>query len=354
MFRESRRVVNRVVFLSLEGNKHSRTRNYYNGLEKRGFAVSWIELKSLVSLKRRRNQISQLLVQGYVPVVASPSHILVIPFFLTFWRRPVLDAGWLLSDGVVASRREFGFIGLKAVKFFALDFLVLHLASKVFLESEAQSKRVRRKFFVSSTKLCVLFTGVDENRFGDLSTRQRTLGVNTSNSKKVLFRGGAQAEAGHNVLWGCLSSGSLKGGVQITISTRGYSAVTNSPQVSIVDRYLSDFDLAQLFSNSDLVLGQLSNHKRLRYTIPHKFFEAALFGKPYLSSDKGVVGGFEKLKIVYLFQGGSPEDLANSINQIFDDFDSALKVGNNLRKWYEENASQSVLSDKLISFLSGD
>ena len=354
MFRESRRVVNRVVFLSLEGNKHSRTRNYYNGLEKRGFAVSWIELKSLVSLKRRKNQISQLLAQGYVPVVTSPSHILVISFFLTFWRRPVLDAGWLLSDGVIASRREFGFLGLKAVKFFAVDLLVLHLASKVFLESEAQVRRVSRHFLISSKKLCVLYTGVDESRFTNLNTEQKTLGVSTSTSKTVLFRGGAQAEAGHKVLEGCISSGLLKGNTQITISTRGYSTVTNSSQVRLIDRYLSDFELAQLFSNSDLVLGQLSDHKRLRYTIPHKFFEAAFFGKPYLSSDKGVVGGFEKLKIVYSFQGGSPEDLASSINQIIDDFDSALKVGNKLRKWYEENASQSVLSDKFISFLSGD
>lgn len=354
MFRESRGVVNRVVFFSLEGNKHSRTRNYYNGLGKRGFAVSWLELKSLVLLKRRKHQISQLLAQGYVPVVASPSHILVIFFFLTFWRRPVLDAGWLLSDGVIASRGEFGFLGLRAVKFFVIDFLVLHLASKVFLESEAQVKRVGQKFLVSSKKLCVLYTGVDESRFSHFTAEQKSLSVSTSTSKIVLLRGGAQTEAGHNVLEGCLSSGLLKQHVEIVISSRGYASTINSPQVSIIDRYLSDFELAQLFSNTDLVLGQLSDHKRLRYTIPHKFFEAAFFGKPYLSADKGVVGGFEKLKIVYSFQGGSPTDLANSINQIFDDFDSALKVGNNLKEWYEENASQSVLSDKFLSFLSGD
>lgn len=344
----------KILFLNLKSNKHSRTRNYYNGLLKQGYSVSWLDLDSSTSLFEKRNEIRAFHSKDFVTVIASPSHVLVVYFFIAFLRRPVLDAGWMLSDGVIASRKEFGFLGAKFLKFYFLDFMVLHLSSKVFLESKAQVSRIRRKYLVGRGRLHVLYTGVDENRFQDSTFSKQVLTETKEDKSIVLFRGGAQTEAGLEVLEMCAKNEQLNKNVLFKVVSQGYSVDSRTNQIEVENRYLSDVELARNFIESSLVLGQLSNHKRLRFTIPHKFFEAAFFGRPYLTSNYGLVGTFGLCGLVYTFEGGSHQDLADRILQIFEDVESAELMGQKLKEWYETNASQFILADKFASILGGD
>jgi hypothetical protein len=102
--------------------------------------------------------------RGQRILVTSPNALLVIPLVVLWKGRPVLDMGWPLIDGVVVSRRQFGFLGFKAIVTYVTDFLAIHLASRVLLESEEQVIFVTKMFFVSREKLRVIHTGFDERR----------------------------------------------------------------------------------------------------------------------------------------------------------------------------------------------
>ena len=59
--------------------------------------------------------------------------------------------------------------------------------------------------------------------------------------------------------------------------------------------------MKDMLLRSDLILGQLLNHKRLSIAIPHKFYEAAYFSKPYLTADYGLMEDLVNKNLVFGF-----------------------------------------------------
>lgn len=335
-----------ILFINLKSNRHSRTRNYFNGLRRMGIACDWLDVGSFGELRSRQDEINQHLDRGSRIVITSPSHVLVPFFILIFHRRPIFDAGWTLYDGVISSRRQYGFLASNILKTLLIDFLSLHLASRVLVESEAQQKSILQRYLVYKNRLSVLLTGFDEERLDGVSSKKNDGEV------CVLFRGGAQDEAGLEVLDKAIRKLENERELKFKLITNRYKPrAPFGANVELLNEYVSDEELGKAFREADLVLGQLSNHKRLNRTIPHKFFEAAYLGKPYLSSDKGLMGDLGKLSIIYVFSGGNSDDLAQSILRIVGDLESAKKVGDGLREWYLKNASQRVLSQRFLEIV---
>lgn len=335
-----------LMFINLNSNRHSRTRNYFNGLKRLEADCRWIDVEGFMGLKLKRVEIEEFARRGGRFIITSPSHTLVLYFVFLFHRRPILDAGWPLYDGVISSRREYGFLGFNLLKTLLVDFLSFHLSSKVLVESEKQRSSISRKYLLRKKRLCVLLTGFDELRFN-------RNGVGGSEKEVVvLFRGGAQEEAGLAVLQKCAQSLEALVSLKFKLITNKLgSKFSFGPNVDVIDEYMDDEYLYKAFRDADLVLGQLSDHERLNRTNPHKFFEAAFMGKPYLSADKGLMQGFKELGIIYTFKAGDSLDLADAIRKIVAQPEEAKLVGSRLKDWYLNNASQVVLSRKLLEFV---
>lgn len=335
-----------LIFINLKSNRHSRSRNYFNGLRRLGVNCEWIDVDGFADLRNKGVEIRDVASRGGKFVITSPSHVLVLFFVILFHRRPILDAGWPLYDGVISSRKEYGFLGSKLIKTFLIDFLSIHLSEKVLVESKAQQRSISIRYCVRMKKVSVLLTGFDEGRFASKSTRR------TGGEIVVLFRGGAQEEAGLNVLEDAARRLEPEKRIKFHLITNKLG-LTHSfgPNVVLVDRYVSDIELEKAFEEAVLVLGQLSNHKRLERTIPHKFFEAAFMGKPYLSANRGLMADFARMGIIYTFEAGNPEDLVESISRILDQPKLAVDIGKSLNNWYLKNASQKVLSEKFLEIV---
>jgi hypothetical protein len=338
-----------ILFINLKANRHSRSRNYFHGLKKLGVACKWLDIDGFGDLVRKRGELKSLVGEDTKVVITSPSHVLVIGFVLTFFRRPVLDAGWPLYDGVITSRREFGFLGINTLKTFFIDFFAVHLSSNVLVESDLQKRRMSKRYLVAKGKLSVLQTGFDETRFSQ---------VERSSSQKhfnVLFRGGAQEEAGLSVLADAARILASRDDLRFKVITNNFALKAEmGKHFELVNRYISDGELEKCFDEADLVLGQLSDHERLEYTIPHKFFEAAFLAKPYLTSNVGFMKVLADSNLVYTFSAGDSTDLAASVERIAKDRDVARDVGVKLGDWYKKNASQKVLSEKFKQIVCGD
>ena len=239
------------VFLSLKGNKFSRSKNYHNGLLNMGHKSTWVEIDP-------HNKFSQLLdcKKRYVEknttfIVASPSHILALYARLVLLQKIYLDAGWPLSDGVVLSRREYGFMGFRALLIYLLDFFAFHFSSMIFLESSAQVRSVRTKFLLSRKKLVVLETGFDENRVKNRNGAP----VVAKRFTTLLFRGGAQQEAGLTILTEVIELLKERKDIRFIVASKGFKVDTKGlTNVTIYDEYLSDQELWKLYGQADVVL----------------------------------------------------------------------------------------------------
>jgi glycosyltransferase involved in cell wall biosynthesis len=304
-----------------------------------GYESTWVEIDS-------QKKFSQHMGKNTTFIVASPSHILALYARLVLSQKIYLDAGWPLSDGVVLSRREYGFMGFRALVIYLLDFFAFHSSSMVFLESTAQVRSVKTKFRLPQKKLVVLETGFDENRVKDKKSAQ----VVAKRFTTLLFRGGAQQEAGLTVLTEVIELLKNRKDIRFIVASKGFKVDTKDlNNVKIYDEYLSDQELWELHSQADIVLGQLSKHPRLKRTLPHKFFEAGYFKKCYLTSDLGAISEFTEQGLVSGFNAGSAESLVGAINELMDKKSLRTALGRNLGEFYIENFSQKTLTVKLVN-----
>lgn len=340
----------RFTFVSLSSTKSSRTRNYYHGIQSKNLEARWLDTSFLDLCKSLMRRDGFIQGDNNVITVSSPSHILVLP--LVFFRgiRPHLDAGWPLFDGVVSSRRQYGFLGFNLIKTYFIDFLAFHLSLSVIVESNEQKRRVTKRYFLSSNKVHVVLTGFDESRFGGMYVEEVYA---NRNNKQVIMRGSDQEEAGISFL---IEAAHLALSKNINLLFR---VVTNSDKkqgvfenLKFSSNRISDMELFEEYCSSQIALGQLSNHPRINWTIPHKFFEAAYLGLPYLSASSAPMRDLAKINCVVLFEGGNSNDLLNRIIELASDKSKQDLISKNIKAYYEEFCSQSVLTEKFLLIIT--
>jgi hypothetical protein len=212
----------------------------------------------------------------------SPSHILVLPIRFLTRKSIILDAGWPLSDSTMSSNKLF-FKILKKIHSFLIDFISFHLASRVILESKAQLRKVSIKYILRKEKLKIIYTGVKETRFQDLASIQPAELMDNGENHFVLFRGKYNIESGINTLIDLIKNNR---NISFVMAVPDLPINTEIPSNAIViKRVIADSEIKWLYEHAFLALGQFGFTKRQQVTIPHKYFEAAYFGCPYLSPE---------------------------------------------------------------------
>ena len=112
--------------------------------------------------------------------------------------------------------------------------------------------------------------------------------------------------------------------------------------------------MLQLYNKCFLSIGQISNSARLERTIPHKSFESALIGVPYLTlRRKGIleflINDFEAI----FFDKIDPKEMAKVIDKLFSDSEWQKELTLNIKKAYGLRSSQLLLKAELVQILEG-
>jgi len=340
-------------FLTIAEAGYSRSWNYLEGLRKIGVNAEFVQLdpKNLIKtfwvFRKKRSKHD-------VFVIMSPSHYLV-PFARVFLGKNVyLDAGWSLFEGSIISRRQKGFIGINILKVYLIDFMASFFAKRIFLESNMQKGFYCKIFLVRKKKCSVIYTGVDEAQF-KMNSNFKTPSDLFNNSKIVLFRGKYTAEAGLEVL---AQASKLLSKEKITFWILSPGIPKNlefSNNTIVINTFVdSKQNLAKVYSEAGLTLGQLSNHTRLKRTIPHKAYESAYLSKPYLSArSNGILELFTEDKDILCFNAGDENDLAKKISMFFTDFQNYEGIGINMRRKYDLDLSQCDLANRFLQLTKG-
>lgn len=342
----------KIIFLTIGEAGYSRSWTYFIGAKKLGATVEFKKINSNQLIKQFL-QMKQQFSKENIFVVMSPSQYLVPLVRLFLGRKIILDAGWSLFEGTVISRNKYGFLGVIALKNYFIDFFSSHIAQKILLESKNQEKFYRRLFLVPSKKIVVIYTGVNEEAFNDVSIKAPAP-IFFENKNVVLFRGKYNAESGIKIL---AEATKLLSAEKITfwVFCPGLPKDIEFSKNTYLSRehIKSQSVITGIYNYAHLTIGQLSTHSRLKRTLPHKAFESAYLSKPYLSiGSLGIKELFlENFEFICL-ESSTPDALADKIKSSMTQPDLIKKIGRNMKLKYESTASQKLLSQRFIEHIS--
>ena len=342
-----------VLFLSFVGKNYSRSSTILN-VDSAALNKQYLELPKgfsqwIKAIYRNRTYIRRF----DCLVVMSPCHILSAPLKIISRKPLILDAGWSLTDGHISRELKFRRV-LKLPLIILIDFIAFHFSDIVLVESKAQIKRMNRLFGVNKSKLRVQFTGLNESNFTSKETPSKlTLEVRkrieeTGFSLVVLFRGKINRESGfENIL---SAARILKGSVTFVFVVGKDDVVVDIPKNAIVVSEITDNEMMDIYKLSDISIGQISKHRRLNYTIPHKAFEAGFFSMPYITADSDGVREYLNEDSAFYLNGSSAEFLVEAIENLSDQ-GSLRAYAKKINVNHNKTASQQVLSEKFENIL---
>jgi len=331
-----------------------RSRIYIKGLRALGYeiiecqsvAFGFTKYKKLFLQHWKTRKSYDYLIVGY------PGHAVVWFARLLSGKPVIFDALCTLHEGVVLSRGQRGFLGLKSIYIRIVDWLAVKCADVVLVESWEQRKYFENKFG-QSDKYKVLYTGADEQVFyKDKSVQKRT-------KFTVVFRGKFLPEAGVDTI---IESAKIleEQEVDFLIIGNGWQEKFVKAQVKsyklknleIITKNLSYEDLRKKLSECHISLGQFGNHERLKRTIPHKCFESLAMSLPYVTARTEPVGEILKDgESVIFVNPASPQDLAEKILMLKNNPDLAKKIGENGYKTYLEKFTPKILAQNILEII---
>ena len=340
----------KILFLSIKEKGYSRTSTYFSSLKSHAYDCDFFQIEPSNMINELRRIKADFSTNPEIIVVGSASQLLVIPTIIVFKLRPFLDAGWSLFESTIVTRERAGRFNQRACKAYLIDLAATIFSRKVLLESHHQVNWYKKIFITNSRKCVTLYTGVDEAEFypGALTN------PNPRKAFKIVFRGKSNEEAGLDVLAKATKILSEEDVDFLVISNLDQSKLSFSGRTKVINKYLkSKRSIAAIIVEADLSLGQLSNHPRLRRTIPHKAFESAFLGIPYLTARNfGILEVFQENQEIFCFDPGSAEDLAAKIMFLKSERELLLESGRRIKERYSTTLSQKVLSEEFLRIIT--
>ena len=255
-----------------------------------------------------------------------------------------------LYEGLIISRKLASPFSVKAVYYWLLDLVAVHLADLTVVESDNQAGYFKKLFKVPGKKIFKNWIGVnDENFFYDP-------GIKKHDTFTVLFRGALQPETGaeyvvqaakllegKDIQFVMHVGGQLKGELKNLIDE------LRPDNVESLISFLPAEELRKLMSRCHVSLGQLSNHERLERTVPHKAYESLAMKLPYLTaSNTGILELVHDGETCLTCKPADAESLADKIMWIKNNYSTAEKIAENGYQLYQSQLRPHILVRNLL------
>lgn len=339
----------RFHFITFYDRNYSRSGTLMSGLRELGEMTSF----SVVSggLFKRFRQILSIVAnreKNTVFVVMSPSHLLTIYLKLARANKVILDAGWSLTEAEF-SRGAISRIP-RLLKALLVDYFSFLFADLILVESKAEANYLSSKCERLREKIIVTYTGVTESKLKIAPVCPEEMKEVSHFSKFIVFRGKINNEAGFQRILDIGSALQKSEFLLVVASPNKDISEIKSENVLLINRWISQSEINYLYHNSVLVIGQLGSIPRLDRTIPHKYFEAIYFGRPYISElTKSIEEISKGGKGVIELRMQPEQNLAIEIFSILNDNALLIQKGNEARQIWESGISSKGIARKLIS-----
>lgn len=345
-------MIKTVFYISLSHLEYSVNAVYLKGLEQNGIIVHklWLGKESWGEYGRALKEYWKIRKDVDIIMIGYDSPRLVILARLISWKRIIYNALCSTHERFIVSRAVASRFSVKSFYYWLIDFLAVHLANQVMLETNEQVDYFCRLFGVSKKKCFRAWTGVDEDKFF------YDFRVPKSNIFTVIFRGGLLPESGAEYV---IKAAKLleKEDLKIIMHANGeelskIKKLVDELQVAnfeLISAFLPDEDLRILMQKSHLSLGQLSNHPRLTRTIPHKAYESLALRLPYLTANnKGIIELLRPGETCLVCHPANPASLAEQILWAKNHQPELEVIAENGYRLYKEKLTSKILTAELL------
>ncbi|MEK7596749.1 MAG: glycosyltransferase family 4 protein [Patescibacteria group bacterium] len=284
-------------------------------------------------------------------IVGFTSPILAIKARLASPKKIIFNAVMSQYEANVISRRKYGLFGIRAAKWWFVDFASFYLSSIVLLESRAQVEFISRFFFVPREKLVRSFSGINEKEF--------FFDQNIKKKEKftVLFRGRFLPESG--ILTVIETAKKLeKSDIEFLVIGHGFMyrevnalmAKLHPKNLTMMNEKLPIETLRNLMLQSHISLGQFARHPRLERTLPCKLFESLALGLPYLTGrNEAVFEILEENKTCLVVNQADPDSLARKILELKNDREALGRIGKAGHDLYRQKLTSKKLAEDFMN-----
>lgn len=251
-------------------------------------------------------------------LVPFPGHgIMPLAWWLT--RRPkkrlIFDAFISLHDTEVSDRRRFSALNPYAWVLWMMDWLSMHLADDVLIDTEAHRQFLIKKFGLSSSRVRVIYLEARPDLFKPATDNQQRA---TRNSFEVFFYGTLIPLQGVDVI---LEAARLLKDSSAHFTLLGPQKLSaflyKHPLPNVT--YHSFVPLEQIpdfIRNADLCLGIFGTSEKARRVIPHKVIDSVACGVPVITADTPAIRErFADHPLVTLIPAGNAQALADAIKE---------------------------------------
>ncbi len=347
----------KILYLNLTEKIHTRDSVYLNGLKKLGVNIiecrDWSPgLKKFWNLYKKHNALKD----AYDIILVGFSGHILVPFAKLISPKPVIfNALSSLYDGIIISRKKYGFLGWQIIYCWLIDWLAFNSADLSLLDTNARKKFISHKFRVPTHKLTRLWTGVDDSIFiyDPMIPKLSTF--------TVLFRGALMPESGIEYL---LEAAAILRSekVHFRILGSGYLAplVENKIKqlklnnIEWITELLPWKELTTKMQECHLSLGQLSDNQRQQFHVPFKTIESMALKIPYCitSNSRGILEFLKDGKTCITVKPADPNNLANKILWAKNNPNEIRQVAENAYQLFKKDFTTPILAQKLKDILS--
>lgn len=345
-------MIKKILYISRTRLDYSLNAVYLKGLRQNGVGVLSFQLPTggirgylkALDFVRNNKKNTDALVVGYDSSVLA---IFLRPFY---GKKMIYSAALPIYERLITSRNLAGRRSLKGIYYWLIDFLAYHLADLTMIETNKQIEYIGKFYHVPKDKFVRAWVGVDEDNFFYQPNFQKFP------TFTVLFRGALMPEAGaeylvkaakilenENINFVMLSGGMLVDKIKKLVQEVG------PKNLELKTRLLPYEELRNVMQKCHLSLGQLSDHQRLRRTVPHKAFESLALKLPYLTaSNTGILELLKDGETCITCKPADAKSLADKILWAKNNYEAAEKIAENGYKFYKNELTPVILVKKLI------
>lgn len=342
----------KICYLTLTTSVPTRDAVYLQGL--RNLSVEILECRDYTpGIKKFWHlwQKHQALHDDYDALLVGYAGHILVPFArLISKKKIVFNALGSLTDGVIGSRKKYGFLGWRVIYCWIVDWLAFNAAHVSLLDTQARKNYIKKKFFIADKKLLRFWTGVDDSIFKYDPTVSK-LPVFT-----VLFRGALMPEASiehflqaaHLLRNESVRFRIIGSGFDTPLVTRMLKDL-QLQNVEWIQERLEWNDLIKKMLECHVSVSQLSDHERQNFHVPFKTIESMALKLPYLltNTSYGILEFMTDGQTCLCFKPADPKDLAEKITYLKQNPEKLASIAQNAYDLFQKEFSTSVLGKNL-------
>lgn len=345
-----------VCYFGFYSPDESRSRVLINGLKENGVEVLNCNVRArgifnmgqyfdLIKKHWKIRKQYNVMIIGY-----PPHHTVILAKFLT--RKPIIfDAAVSVYETLIIDRKSVKPRSIKALAYWLIDFISMHLADLVICGTFAHIKYVSKKFYIRQEKFRRVLIGAPNDIFYPLSNNNNTADFTVIFFGKIVSLHGveyiieaAKILESHAITFFIIGGGSEK--EKMVSRAREVEA----KNITFVDALPQDL-LAKEVAKADVCLGIFSESPKAQRAIPSKVFECAAMKKPIITADTPGTRELFDDNDMMLVEASNANDLANAILSLKRDPQKRYMLANNAYDKFVKFATPKVIGGELKNII---